>query len=107
MRPFNYELASSVDSAVALVGREPDAQFIAGGTSQVDLLKEDVQRPTRLVDVSRLPLSELELLASGGLRIGANVKNAAAAAHPLVRAGYPAISEALAAGASQTGAQHG
>lgn len=101
MRPFDYEIASDVASAVALVGREADAQFIAGGTSQVDLLKEDVQRPARLVDVSRLPLGEVELQPSGGLHIGANVKNATAAVHPLVRAGYPAISEALLAGASQ------
>lgn len=101
MNPFFYQQASDVSSAVALVARDAGAQFIAGGTSQVDLMKEDVQRPERLVDVSRLPLTELVPLPGGGLRIGANVKNAAAAVHPLIRPVYPAISEALLAGASQ------
>ncbi len=101
MIPFTYHIAPDVPTAVALVAQEAGAQFIAGGTSQVDLFKEDVQRPTRLVDVSRLPLAEIESLPGGGLRIGANVKNAAAAVHPLVQTGYPSISEALLAGASQ------
>lgn len=86
---------------MALVAQHADAQFIAGGTSQVDLLKENVQRPGQLVDVSQLPLTKLERLPGGGLYIGANVKNAAAAVHPLIRPVYPAISEALLAGASQ------
>ncbi len=101
MVPFTYHIAADVASAVALAGQHADAQFIAGGTSQVDLLKEDVQRPGRLVDVSRLPLTELHVLPGGGLRIGANVKNAVLATHPVVQSGYPAISEALLAGASQ------
>ena len=101
MKPFDYQRATSVSSAIALVARDAGAQFIAGGTSQVDLLKEDVQRPERLVDVSRLSLTDLSPRPDGGLRIGANVKNAVAAVHPLVRPVYPAISEALLAGASQ------
>lgn len=101
MIPFTYVIAADVPQAVALAGQDAGAQFIAGGTSQVDLLKEDVQQPTQLVDVSRLPLLELAPLPAEGLRIGANVKNAVAAAHPLVQTGYPAISEALLAGASQ------
>jgi len=101
MKPFHYQHAWDVPSAIALVAQDPDAQFFAGGTSQVDLMKEDVQRPTRLVDISRLPLAEIEPLPSGSLRIGANVKNAVAADHPLVRNRYAGVSEALHAGASQ------
>lgn len=101
MIPFTYQIAADVPAAVALAAQHADAQFIAGGTSQVDLLKEDVQRPGRLVDVSRLPLTEVQALPAGGLRIGANVKNSVAAVHPLIQPGYPAISEALLAGASQ------
>ena len=101
MKLFQYQRASDVPSAIAMVSQDPGAQFMAGGTSQVDLMKEDVQRPRRLVDISRLPLVEIEPMSSGGLRIGANVKNAVAASHPLIRTTYPAISEALLAGASK------
>ena len=101
MNPFAYQFADDIPSAVTLVAQDPDAQFFAGGTSQVDLLKEGVQQPGRLVDVTRLPLNDIERLPAGGLRIGANVKNAVAATHPLIRTTYPAVSEALLAGASQ------
>lgn len=103
MRPFSYERAGSVDAAVAAASADPGSQFIAGGTSQVDLMKEDVHRPTRLIDVSRLPFSEIAQLpggAGGGVRIGATATNSAAAYHPLIRERYPAVSEALLAGAS-------
>ena len=101
MRPFDYQNATDVSSAITLVSQDSGAQFLAGGTSQVNLMKEDVQRPTCLVNIARLPLAEIETLPSGGLRIGANVKNADAARHPLIKTIYPAISEALLAGASQ------
>jgi xanthine dehydrogenase YagS FAD-binding subunit len=101
MHSFQYLRASDVPSAIALVAQDPGAQFLAGGTSQVDLMKEDVQHPVRLVDISQLPLAEIAPTPSGGLRIGANVKNAVAARHPLVRTLYPAMSEALLSGASQ------
>jgi xanthine dehydrogenase YagS FAD-binding subunit len=100
MRPFRYHRVLDVGAAVALVSEDPEAEFFAGGTSQVDLMKEGVQRPARLVDISRLPLETVERKSSGGLRIGANVRNTAAAEHPLVRSMYPAISEALHSGAS-------
>ncbi len=101
MQPFFYQDAPDVAVAVAVVAEDPGAQFVAGGTSQVDLLKEGVQRPTRLVDISRLLPAGIEPTPSGGLRIGANVKNSVAARDPSVRTVYPAISEALLAGASQ------
>ena len=90
-----------VASAIATVSHDPNAQFIAGGTSQVDLMKEGVQRPGRLVDISRLPLTTLEATSRGGLHLGSNVTNAFAAEHPLMQSTYPAISEALHSGASQ------
>ncbi|WP_128914090.1 molybdopterin cofactor-binding domain-containing protein [Granulicella sibirica] len=101
MRPFVYERATDVASAVAVVSGDPGAQFLAGGTSQVDLLKEHVQRPTKLVDISRLPLSGIVTAPGGGLRIGANVKNATASDHPLLSGTYPGVAEALHSGASQ------
>ena len=100
MRPFAYERAADVASAITMVATTPGAQFFAGGTSQVDLMKEGVQRPTCVVDISRLPLAMVETRSDGGLRIGANVTNTLAAAHPLIRATYPAVSEALHSGAS-------
>ena len=83
-----------------MVSETVGAQYLAGGTSQVDLMKEGAQCPTELVDISGLALSDIEPTDSGGLRIGANVKNAEAAESTLVASVYPAVSEALLAGAS-------
>jgi xanthine dehydrogenase YagS FAD-binding subunit len=63
---------------VNTVARDRKAEFIAGGTSQVDLMKEGVQQPTQMVDISRLPVYGVEQTASGGLRVGADVKNSVA-----------------------------
>ena len=101
MKPFVYQRAADVATAVAAVSQDPAAEFLNGGTSQVDLLKEGVQRPARLVDISRLLLVGIDPAPSGGLRIGANVKNSVAASDHSIRTVYPAISEALLAGASQ------
>ena len=79
----------------------PGAKFIAGGTNLVDLMKMDVERPAKLIDVSRLPLDKVEETAGGGLRIGALVRNSDLAYHPLVERRYPVLSSALLAGASQ------
>ncbi|MFE6775156.1 FAD binding domain-containing protein [Streptomyces sp. NPDC057702] len=100
MRPLGYVRATDLDSAIATVAAEPDARFLGGGTNLVDLMKLGVERPGLLVDVSRLPLTDVEQVAGGGLRVGANVRNSDLAAHPLVRARYPALSQALLAGAS-------
>lgn len=92
MKPFQYIVAADVPSAVAQTVREAGglfvwgdsaAQFFAGGTSQVDLMQEGVQRPDLLVDISQLGFAGIEATPSGGLRIGANVKNSVAADHPL------------------------
>ncbi|HEU0059904.1 MAG TPA: xanthine dehydrogenase family protein subunit M [Hyphomicrobiaceae bacterium] len=98
---FEYARASSVADAVRQIAMAPGAKFIAGGTNLVDLMKEDVERPTRLIDITRLPLQAVEELSDGGLRIGALVANTDLAYHPLVEQRYPLLSSAILAGASQ------
>jgi len=98
---FQYSRASNVADAVRQMAAGPGAKFVAGGTNLVDLLKMDVERPARLIDVSRLPLDRVEETAGGGLRIGALVRNSDLAYHPLVAQRYPVLSSALQSGASQ------
>ncbi|HET7325666.1 MAG TPA: xanthine dehydrogenase family protein subunit M [Nocardioidaceae bacterium] len=100
MIPFEYQRADDPRQAVATVARTPGAAFLGGGTNLVDHMKLGVASPELLVDVSRLPLDRVEELASGGVRIGAAVRNSDLAAHPLIRQRYPALSRALLAGAS-------
>src|SRR5580704_5578869 len=99
MKPFHYERANSVVSACASA-REPTAKFIAGGTNLLDLMKLQIETPTLLVDIGRLPLAKIEETAEGGLRIGARVTNSAVAADMRVRRRYPLLSQAILAGAS-------
>jgi xanthine dehydrogenase YagS FAD-binding subunit len=99
MKAFTYERATDPGSAVAAVSRA-GAKFISGGTNLLDLMKLEIEQPTHLVDISRLPLKEIEELPDGGLRIGAQAANSDVAAHPLVRAHYPVLSQALLSGAS-------
>ncbi|MFG3107936.1 FAD binding domain-containing protein [Streptomyces tendae] len=100
MREFGYQRADDVSGAVALLAADPDARFLGGGTNLVDLMKTGVERPARLVDVRELPLDAIEETADGGLRIGATVTNSDLAAHPEVRRRYPALTQAVLAGAS-------
>ncbi|MGW2113036.1 FAD binding domain-containing protein [Streptomyces sp. NPDC001948] len=100
MREFGYERAFDVSGAVALIGSAPDARFLGGGTNLVDLMKTGVERPALLVDVRELPLDRIEFDGAGGLRIGATVTNSDLAAHPDVRRHYPALAQAVLAGAS-------
>ncbi|GGP42327.1 FAD binding domain-containing protein [Streptomyces calvus] len=100
MREFDYRRADDVSGAVALLGADPDARYLGGGTNLVDLMKTGVERPARLVDVRTLPLDRIEPADDGGLRIGATVTNSDLAAHPLVRDRYPALAQAVLAGAS-------
>src|SRR5712671_694801 len=99
MKPFRYERAGSLASACASA-TEPTARFIAGGTNLLDLMKLQIETPTRLVDIGPLPLAEIEETAEGGLRIGARVTNSALAADMRVRRRYPVLSQAILAGAS-------
>jgi xanthine dehydrogenase YagS FAD-binding subunit len=86
---------------VRQIAADPTAKFIAGGTNLIDLMKEDVERPTRLIDITRLPLKSVEETPDGGLRIGALVPNADLAYHPAVEKRYPLLGSAILAGASQ------
>lgn len=103
MRPFAYVRPDSVEDAVEAVSSNPRAQFLAGGTNLVDHLKLGLAAPEVLVDVSRLPLDQVEEYddeSGAGLRIGTNVRNSDLAAHPVVRSRLPVLSRALLAGAS-------
>ncbi len=97
---FQYVRANNVADAVRLIAADPGAKFVAGGTNLLDLMKEDVERPSRLVDISRLPLKAVEETAEGGLRIGALVPNSDLAYHPAVTRRYPMLGSAILAGAS-------
>jgi xanthine dehydrogenase YagS FAD-binding subunit len=98
--PFDYRRADDAEGAVATVTGAPAAVFLAGGTNLVDHLKLDVTRPDLVVDVSGLPLDQVEPTPDGGVRIGATVRNSVLAAHPLIRSRYPVLSQALLSGAS-------
>ena len=97
---FQYARARDVSDAVRQIAADPGAKFIAGGTNLIDLMKEDVERPTRLIDISRLPLKTIEETGDGGLRIGALVPNSDLAWHPKIEQRYPLLSSAILAGAS-------
>ncbi|MFD8649570.1 FAD binding domain-containing protein [Streptomyces mirabilis] len=98
MHPFTYTKAADTREALVAGGR--GGRYIAGGTTLVDLMRETVERPGALVDISGLPLREVTVTGRGGLRIGALVRMAEAAAHPEVRSGYPLVSQALELSAS-------
>ncbi|HEX8847436.1 MAG TPA: xanthine dehydrogenase family protein subunit M [Pyrinomonadaceae bacterium] len=100
MRPFKYTRASDVDAAARTVTANPNAKFLAGGTNILDLMKEDVERPAELVDLTRLKLAEIKTAPGGGVTIGALAKNTDTANHPLIRKNYPLLTQAIVAGAS-------
>ncbi|MFC7496104.1 MULTISPECIES: FAD binding domain-containing protein [unclassified Nocardioides] len=103
MRALEYVRPATPAEAVVAVGARSEARFLGGGTNLVDHLKLGVAAPEVLVDVTGLPLDEVEPYDDGrgtGLRIGANVRNSDLAAHPVVRSRLPAISRALLSGAS-------
>jgi xanthine dehydrogenase YagS FAD-binding subunit len=106
MEPFAFARARSLDEAIAAAARATTAQqgaevrFVAGGTTLVDLMKLQVERPQHVVDINHLPLDQVEPQPGGGLKIGALVRNADLARHPAVVRDYPVLSQALLAGAS-------
>jgi xanthine dehydrogenase YagS FAD-binding subunit len=97
---FQYARADDVADAVHQLASDPGAKFIAGGTNLLDLMKAGVERPARLIDISRLPLTAVEDTANGGLRIGALVPNSDLAYHPTIAKRYPVLASAILAGAS-------
>src|SRR5205814_51711 len=99
MDPFKYVTATDVhrasDAANAI-----GARYLAGGTTLVDLMKLHVERPAVLVDINAMPLTQIEELPDGGVRVGAMARNSDMAHHSLIRTRYPFLSEAVLAGAS-------
>lgn len=100
MIPFDYRKPDDAGSAVATVAANPGAAFLGGGTNLVDHMKLGVAEPDLLVDVTGLTSHGIERLPSGGLRVGAGVRNSDLAADPLVRERYPVLAQALLSGAS-------
>ncbi|SMD24061.1 FAD binding domain-containing protein [Kibdelosporangium aridum] len=99
MRPFDYVSVTDVQSAVQTIATTPNAKFLGGGTNLVDLIREDIERPGTVVDITRLPLTSVTAVGNG-VRIGALVRNSALASHPLIRTKYPVLAQAILAGAS-------
>ena len=100
MNNFEFSRASDVADAIRQIAANPDAKFVAGGTNLIDLIKEGVARPSRLIDITRLPLNRIEETGDGGLRIGALVPNSDLAYHPEIESRYPLLRSAILAGAS-------
>jgi xanthine dehydrogenase YagS FAD-binding subunit len=98
---FEYSRATDVADAIRQIVADPAAKFIAGGTNLVDLMKYDVERPARLIDITHLPLNSVEETNDGGVRIGALVPNSDLAYHPVIATRYPLLASAILAGASQ------
>jgi xanthine dehydrogenase YagS FAD-binding subunit len=99
MRPFSYVRASDPNAATRAVAANPQAKFLAGGTNLLDLMKEDVERPTELVYLGGLRLADIRE-TPGGISIGALATNTATANHPVIRRDYPLLTQAIVAGAS-------
>jgi len=101
MIEFQYARATDVADAVRQIAGNPGAKLVAGGTNLIDLMKMEVERPAKLIDITRLPLKQVEDTPGGGLRIGALVRNSDLAYHPLVERRYPVLASAIKSGASQ------
>lgn len=104
MKPFKYTAINSVGSATAKLAANSSAKFLAGGTNILDLMKEDVEQPNELIDISKLTLTQVKTITTGvnkgGVSIGGSAKNTETANHPLIRKNYPLLSQAILAGAS-------
>lgn len=100
MNNFEFSRATDVADAVRQIASDPGAAFVAGGTNLIDLIKEGVAKPSRLIDIARLPLKRIEDTSDGGLRIGALVPNSDLAHHPEIDKRYPLLASAILAGAS-------
>jgi xanthine dehydrogenase YagS FAD-binding subunit len=99
MRNFSYARAETTQEALGLIAIG-NTKFLGGGTNLVDLMRENIEQPDALVDVTRLPLSGISETAEGGLSIGSEVRNTALANHPRIRQRYPVLSQAILSGAS-------
>jgi xanthine dehydrogenase YagS FAD-binding subunit len=103
MHPFEYQRAESTDAAVHALPSAHNrngAKLIGGGTNLVDLMKDGVERPSKLIDITHLDMTSVTEMPDGGVRAGALVRNSDLANHPLIRSRYPLLSQALLSGAS-------
>jgi xanthine dehydrogenase YagS FAD-binding subunit len=100
MNPFEYHRAEGEQTAIQALAGTHGAKFLAGGTNLIDLMKNGVEQPPKLVDINRLPLDKIEALPGGGLRLGALARNSDTANHPVVRKSYPLLAQAILSGAS-------
>lgn len=100
MKSFSYISAPDIGTALRTVTQSEDVKFLAGGTNLVDLMREGIEQPATVVDITRLPLTGIEELPDGGVRVGALVSNSRLAADPLVRTRYPVLAQAILHGAS-------
>ena len=100
MKTFDYTRAGNPEEAISVINNIDTAKFLGGGTNLLDLMKEGVEQPDHLVDVTRLELAKITELPDGGVRIGAMARNSDTANHPLIRQRYPVLSQAFLAGAS-------
>ena len=100
MESFRYEQSKTVQSALAAGATQSGKKFVAGGTTLIDLMKLEVEKPPLLVDINRLPLAQVERTGDGGVKIGAMVRNSDLANHELIKQQYLVLSQALLSGAS-------
>lgn len=99
MKNFTYSKAENAESAIQFVANGANAKFLGGGTNLVDLMRENIEQPDALVDVTKLS-SAIEETSDGNLKIGAAAKNTAVANHETVREKYSVLSQAILFGAS-------
>lgn len=99
MRRFGYSRPEDLGEAISQEHRYPEARFLGGGTNLVDLMKTGAEKPAHLIDITRLPLTQIEERGDA-IRIGALTRNSEVAAHPLVLSRCPVLSQAIVAGAS-------
>ncbi|MBC6698512.1 FAD binding domain-containing protein [Hymenobacter puniceus] len=100
MNSFTYHRATAVEDAVRDKAGHSQSAYLGGGTNLIDLMKENVERPTHLVSVGKLPLADINTLPDGGLRLGATATNADTAWNEDVKKRYPLLNQAILAGAS-------
>ncbi|HVQ12014.1 MAG TPA: FAD binding domain-containing protein, partial [Vicinamibacterales bacterium] len=100
MKNFAYAKAADARSAIALMSRTANTKFLGGGTNLVDLMRENIEQPDALIDVTSLPFATIDELPDGGVSVGAAVRNTTVANHRLIRQRYPFLAQAIVCGAS-------